>query len=420
MMNCSECRTVCVSGRQRYAGALQVTRDDQNGGHFHFSATESGQGIRYVKSFLIPSFATMKGIAVDLVLAAYNHLACAKVEIVLRFRQQSETVFAGSPLMISVSRIESRLQDLFMLHELHPRRLSIRASVDCFVSYNVVSTIQLSNSQADVVLNVSDSGLSGDAKQLLAQARCWFPPPSNPGAVLAKHALAALVIGHQFDELNAFMKKHPEYGGKLAWTFKTSAPALCWERFVYCKKSAFLCVDPVMIMNEHEHPPGHWHRLRSSILGVSGVIMDLYVYPPRLPLNLVLRIAGPQMVDDSIYISPEHSTAAFCESIKQRRTSFNRAVLLAAFRLLGKCQIARRRYWERVRSECAPGSEAYFLAMQRFEANKHWKGKKTAELKLYLGYKDLKRAAANKRRILRQKLLVRNRARRRFRRRKAL
>lgn len=416
MLHCNECRTVCISGRQRHAGVLQVTGDYQNGGLFYFSATEHGCGMRHVKSFLIPSFATMKNIAFDLVLAAYNHPACAKVQILLLFNEQSEIVYTGSPLMISVSRIESRLQDMFTLHELHPRRLNIRASVECLVSYNVVRKIQLSGSQADVVLDARESGLSSHAKMLLAQARCWFSPPSDADAVLAKHFLAALVVCHQFEELKAFMANHPQFGSKLAWCFQSSAPALCWERFVYCKKSSFLWQNPVLIMNEHEHPPGHWHRLRSSILGVSGVIMDLYVYPPRLPLNLVLRIVGPQLVDDAVYISPEHCTSAFCETIKNRQTSFNRMLMVAAFRLLGKFQIARRRYWERVRKECEPGSEAYHAAMERFEANRQWKDRapKRPELKQHLGYKDLRRAAANRRRMMRQKLLVRNRVRGRF------
>lgn len=408
VMPCSVCRSVRVFDQVGRGGQLQVIQDETHGGFFNYSQTERGAGMKHSRTFLIPSFASVRGISIDIVLAAYESHVCGRVEIMLRFNNQMESVYTGSPLAITVQRINDRLIELFMLHALHPRNQRLDIVMNCYTSSQVVRRIQ-KNANSTEQLDTRDIALSEQAMDLLAQVKCWFR--SESGVVLAKHALAAFLLAHLIDDLKIIMKLYPDYWQELRWSFETSLPSLNWEQLIYCNSFSFLCQNPVMILSSQQRAPGHWHRLRFAVLGLHGIITDIQVHPGRLPIEVVLRLEKPQLADDNVYLSPQHSSRGECTALRARYVSFYRSLLTGASCVIGKGQIGRRKYWEKIRKKYAPGSDEYQAAAKRVRARYVLKKSRFWTFLLYLGYRDLQRAKTNRWRKQKLKLLAPDRVR---------
>lgn len=152
-MPCGVCRNVRGFGQVRRSGVLQVTRDETLGGFFHFSATKSGAGMKRSRCFLIPSFASVWGIAIDVLrrrspCLRLNYLMSCNAD--MRFNDRTESINNGAPLGISVNRIEDRLMQLFTLYV-----VSVWISSLTYTSSNVVQKIQ-KNENLHEQFNVKD------------------------------------------------------------------------------------------------------------------------------------------------------------------------------------------------------------------------------------------------------------------------
>lgn len=350
------------------------------------------------RSYSLSRFGTTRQIAVELMDAAYDCIACAKVKMQLKFRNdQVVTVYQGPPIGLSAGVLEESMLRIFWRHSLHPRLVDMLVDVDCITSYNVVQHVQKTVRARDGRLPFADLPLSSEAKELAAQIKCWFPNRVVHHSILLKHFLVGLLMVHLFEDFKYCMTMFHELSDDLHWLFTTSFCALKLERMIHCPSSAWLFIDLQLSMISDTHPAGHWHRLHCTVAG-TPIRLNVTVKPEELPLSVLLRIKRPHLL-----VGANHrDRSVSCTTVDKRQCSFNLMLFAAAVRFCGKFQKARHRFWKRVHDECVPGSELYFGLMRKYKIKpaRRWK------YLLYLGWNDHVRAKKRKTRQLRLKYLT--------------
>lgn len=402
-MSCPDCRRFYVGdiGNDR---VLRRVNDEEFGGVFRFSLTETGWGMCNNRRYAISQCATTRQVAIELMDAAYDYPACAKVHIQLKLRDDRVlTVYQGSPIGLSTDLIEESMMYVFVQHSVHIRLVDLVVDIDCVTSYNVVTEVQKSVRASDGKLSFNDLPISSGAKDLAAQIKCWFSDRVlDSRSILLRHFLAGLLVSHLFEDFRKSLTLFPRVSEDLHWLFNTSLNALKCERVVHCSSSAWLFDDPVMNMISDSHPAGHWHRLQCTVAGTQTRV-NVAVKPEILPLSMLLRIRRPHLLigDGGNGIFQEDMPAS-CTTVDKRQCSFNLMVIAAITRFCGKFQKARHRFWKRVHDECAPGSELYYELMQKYKITpaRRWK------YLVYLGWNDHARARKQRARKLRLRFLV--------------